>query len=101
MKREFKIIMEFEDEDMDTDGSPHTKTIVYLDNEPVGLLQSLKLLVDANSFFPELELTFPNFHSNKINPEYFNNSTLLEETDRYIKRLQKVPGIKISFKEIF
>lgn len=98
MKHEFKIIMKFDDS-KPTAVAPNTT--VYLDDEPVGVIQEFKFQVSTDQFTPQLEITFPNLESPKIDPSYKKLPNLISTVKAQIERLKIVPNIKVVLKEIF
>lgn len=61
MKRELKIIIEYETEGMDCDQpSLNTTTVkVYHDDKQIGFIQKLRFLAEAKADGVELEISFP------------------------------------------
>jgi hypothetical protein len=49
MAHELKVIL----------GDTARNTIVYIDNQPIGLIQDIKFHASVNSPIPELEIVFP------------------------------------------
>ncbi len=41
-------------------GNSSTNTLVYIDDEPVGLIQNIKVEIDVTSTLSKMEITFPN-----------------------------------------
>lgn len=97
MEREIKIIMKFED----NDALRSSKTMLYLDNTPIGCIQNMKLEVDAYSHLPNLTITFPNLESDKIDPSYYEKPNLLNTVKMYVDMLKNIHGVNIVLKKIF
>ena len=79
-------------------GSSPTNTLVYIDDEPVGLIQNIKVEVSVDNPFPNIEITFPNLfdkHYQSI------NGGLTKDLAYHIERLEKIPGVTIKLKELF
>ena len=71
MKHEFKIIIHWEDEGLDSDGKLFSCPTVYLDGYAVGCIQELKFHAKKVEIVPEVEVTFPDFTDKNIDPVYF------------------------------
>jgi hypothetical protein len=98
MEHEFKIIMKVHE------GQPAktSNVMVYLDNQPVGLIQNIKFEANSESLMPTLELTFPNLESDKVDQSYKKSSNNLIGTLKHYKELfTNFPSIKVILKELF
>ena len=101
MKHQIKITMEYETEDMDTDGSPLTcgKVWVALDDENIGLIQDLKLHACAGDSIPQLEIVFPDVLDPSI--QYKGSfSKSLQETIKKLSIPVLQPNIKIYLRNL-
>jgi hypothetical protein len=95
MKRELKIIIEYEAEGIDCDeNKPIGLLTVYHDDKPIGCIQKLHLTADASKWFPELEIVFPDLHDGSIDDGFTSPFTV--DFDENIKKLSKIPGLKVS-----
>jgi hypothetical protein len=97
MEHEFKIIMKLKEGEL----SPTSSVIVYLDNQPVGLIQNIKFEADTDSPIPKLEITFPNLESDKIDQSYRKSSNLLDTLKYYRELFSKLPSVTVLMKELF
>ena len=97
MEHEFKIVLKMED------GKPLAshKVTIYLDDEPVGMVQDIKFHAAAGESLPSLDITFPNLRSDKIADSYYKTANMAKDTDRWIDKLKNLPGIRVFLKEIF
>jgi hypothetical protein len=94
MKRQIKIIMEYDEEGIDVDQtSPLKKMRVYMDEQPIGCIQNFELSASADSFYPKLEITFPDFCDAEIDPLFDNH--FAKDIDYYTQTLSQIPGVKI------
>ena len=97
MEHEIKIIMKFKDNET----LKSSKTMLYIDDNPIGCIQNIKLEVDAHNYFPNLTITFPNLESDKIDPSYYKKPNLLDDVKMYIEKLKNIHGVNIVLEEIF
>jgi hypothetical protein len=102
MKHELKIIIKCESEDIDDNGSHPNNITIYLDDEPIGVVQQFKLEADCKKISPTIEFTFLNFDDPNIDPVYFKGSHYMYTyTKEYIDRLSMINGIKIYLQNLF
>jgi len=91
-----KLVCELSDQGLIT--SP--KTVLYLDDEPIGVIQEINFNIKADDHVGHMEITFPDLHSEKIDATYANSS-FVKEVDARIEQLKAFPGIIIKLKELF
>lgn len=75
--------------------------IVYLDDEPVGALQDIKFHASSDNLVANLELTFPDLHSDKISKSYLTQPNLISTVDYYVNKFKSMLSVKIHLKDIF
>jgi hypothetical protein len=83
MDHEFKIIISFKDGQTPA----ASKVRVYLDDQIIGALQTIKFEADSTAFIPKLEITFPEA------TKYSNLQDLdswQHKTDRIASKLKKL-----------
>lgn len=96
MKHEFKIVMEFED---DQSKPLHSGIRVYIDNNIVGCIQDLKFSADTENFLPKLEITFPDLAGLKeLSSE--RECVFIKDVQYHIDNLKVIPGIDIKLKSL-
>lgn len=94
MKRELKIVIEYEAEGIDCDYTTPlcaTRTFVYHDGVHVGAIQKIAFVASANEFTPELEITFPD--TSKWSTL---GADVVKKIDANVRIFEKIPGVKIS-----
>ena len=91
MDHEFKIIVKLKEGEL----SPTSSVTVYLDNQPVGLIQNLKFEADTDSDVPKLEITFPNLESDKIDQSFKEKSNLLDTLKFYKGMFSRLPSVTV------
>ena len=115
MKHELKIIMTYETEDMEHDQTTpilSSSIRVYVDEQPIGCIQKLKLEADCNEFLPKVEITFPDIEAlesemdlaayNIVNPGNSPrpNTYFGRDVKKYISLLSQAPNMEIKKKGI-
>jgi hypothetical protein len=75
MRHEFKIVVNWEEEDLDSDGKLFSCPTVYLDGYAVGCIQELKFHAKKDEIIPEIEVTFPDLTNENIDPVYLQPQT--------------------------
>lgn len=97
-KHELKIIANFAQNDKFIK-SPNV--IIYLDGEPVGAVQEFKFNVSAKDYLADIEITFPDLHSEKIDKTWREKSNLMSSVDEWISKFRSIFGIKVKLLDIF
>jgi hypothetical protein len=85
MAHELKVIL----------GDLTSNTVIYINNEPINLIQDIKFHVGINDATPQLEIVFPN-----LMPFRATNSFVVEMLEQQIDQLKQIPNIKISLESI-
>lgn len=91
MAKELKIVV----------GETNHQTLVYLDNTPIGMIQSISVHASVDSILPQVEIVFPNLFAWDIDSNYFLNSPLPKELAQTIWELSELPNVKITLKSIW
>lgn len=86
MKHELKIIL----------GATPPKTLVLIDDQPVGLIQEIKFHVKAGGDDTDIEIVFPDFLKHKDTNSVF--ATQLEHT---LELLKEFPHVRVLLKPIW
>ena len=94
--RELKIIAKFKNDQPIS----FSNVMIYLDNEPVGCVQDFNFHVDVLNGC-NVEITFPNLKSEKIDKSYYKTPNLVSSVEMHIERLKSILGIKLNLKDIF
>lgn len=90
MTHELKIIL----------GPTAHKTLVMIDDRPIGLIQDIKFHVGIDSVVPEIEIVFPNLFSDQIDQNYKNNSVMVRELKNSLDLLKTMPHVKVTLQEL-
>lgn len=98
-ERELKIIAKFQENEQGPIVSPNV--IIYLDGYPVGTVQDFKFHVSVDDYIADIEITFPNLHSEKIDKTWREKNVLIKEVDEYVRKFRSIFGIKVHLKDIF
>lgn len=86
MKHELKIIL----------GPTAHETTVSIDDQPVGLIQQINFVANAETGKTDIELTFPDLRKHKETNTVFANQ--LEST---LELLKEMPHIRVILKPIW
>ena len=97
-ERELKIIAKFQENEQ---GPIVPNVLIYLDGIPVGAVQDFKFHVSAESHIADVEITFPDLHSEKIEKTWRDKSNLIPSVDEWIAKFRSIFGIKVHLKELF
>jgi len=64
------------------------------------MIQNINIELDANEFFPKVEITFPDLFDEM---ERYDNSydSLTKDLAYTIERLRKIPGVSIKLKSLY
>ena len=85
MKHELKVIM----------GETTSDTHVFVDNQPIGLIQELKMSVAVGNHAPTVEIVFPN-----LAPFEQTNKQLVETFHKQIELLKELPQVKVTLQDL-
>ncbi len=86
MKHELKVIL----------GATARETLVFIDDQPVGLIQEIKFVANAETGKTDIELTFPDFR------EYATtNGAFAKQLDSTLELLKEMPHIRVLLKPIW
>lgn len=85
MKHELKVIL----------GESAANTFVLVDNQPIGLIQDIKIHVGVNSTQPEVEIVFPN-----LLPFAQTNKSMVDILEHQLKLLKELPQVKVTLQDI-
>lgn len=91
MTKELKIVV----------GPNSYKTMVYLNDEPIGLIQDIKIHVSCNDPFPQVEIVFPNLFALDIGQNYYQSSPLPKQLAQKLWDLSEVPNLKVTLQDLF
>ena len=91
MAKELKIVI----------GTNIHETLVYLNDEPIGLIQDIKIHANCGQPYPTVEIVFPNLFDLEIDPTYYHHSPLLKQLAQHLWDLSDVPNLKITLKDLF
>lgn len=106
MKREIKIIMSYDDEDVDDcdETTPifTSGIVIELNGTPVGCVQEIKLHAAMENHLPVIEIVFPNLEDRNIDSSYRVTTypNFATEVAENIKRLRNIPNVKVTVKNI-
>lgn len=106
MKREIKIIMSYDEEDIDEcDATKPIMTggiVLELDGHPIGCVQEIKFHAAFDDHLPTLEVIFPDLWNKEVDPAYRNTKypSFAHEVEENIKRLKLIPNIKVTLRSI-
>jgi hypothetical protein len=85
MKHELKIIL----------GPTAHETVVYVDDQPIGLIQDIKFHANVDDTATEIEIIFPNMFP--FSDTNVHMCMILEDA---LEELKKVPHVKVTLKDI-
>jgi len=85
MKHELKVIL----------GDSTANTLVLVDNQPIGLIQEIKIHAGVHQHSPEVEIVFPN-----LRPFASSNKSIVDELEKTLKLLAELPQVKVTLQEI-
>lgn len=106
MKHELKIIMTYEQESIDSDGTSLSAPKIYLDDRIIGLLQNFELRASCQEIIPKVKITFLDYNKVNIDSQYFvktmNSSPISQEKeiDYYVNKMINVIGIEVKMQDI-
>lgn len=86
MKHELKVIL----------GATSHETMVYIDDQPVGLIQEIKFVANATTGTTDIELTFPDFQEYRA-----TNGGFAKQLEDTIELLKEMPHIRVLLKPIW
>jgi hypothetical protein len=100
MKHELKIIMSYETEgiDCDEDYIVH-KTVISLDNKPIGAVQDIKFHASTEQIIPSIEITFPDLFSEDIDSSY-QQTALPRELKKTLDILKNMSNVKVILSKL-
>ena len=85
MKHELKVIL----------GETTSDTHVLVDNQPIGLIQELKMSVAVGNPAPQIEIVFPN-----LEPFTQTNKELVDTFHKQIALLKELPQVKVTLQDL-
>lgn len=85
MQPELKIVMS---------GPSSDKIIVYVDGQPIGLIQDIKFHASVNDS-PTVEIIFPNLF-----PFKSSNKSTVDQLEQQMDLLKKVPNVKVTLQNL-
>ena len=86
MKHELKVIL----------GATAHETMVYIDDQPVGLIQEIKFVANATTGETDIELVFPDFREYKQ-----TNGNFARQLEDTLELLKEMPHIRVLLKPIW
>ena len=91
MAKELKIVI----------GSNTYETLVYLNDEPIGMIQDIKIHVNCNEIHPTIEIVFPNLFGMEISDTYYRASSIPKQLAQHMWDLSDIPNVKVTLKDLF
>ena len=91
MAKEIKIVI----------GPKTYETLVYLNDEPIGFIQEIKIHVNCNEPYPVVEIVFPNLFEMAVASTYYQSSPMPRQLAQTMWDLSDVPNVTVTLKSLF
>lgn len=101
MKHQIKIIIDYEEEGIDCDETHIKRTIVWVDEQPIGCIQQLSFKANAKSQFHQIEkfeIVFPDFQNSQIDKSFITGFP--SQVKGYIKLLSNIPNLDVKLQKL-